>query len=1000
MTRGILETFLSRLRQVTLDRWIIVLIVPALLIISFLLPPLSLGNRLFHWGEPLVTPEKGGEVSGPYGARLVIAPEAVTRSIRLRLEALDVSQAGLQVKNADFITTAAAGSGLATLKANGPEAAALRALPEGILPFNPVFRLTIWGKSSPRGATFTLPIPYALPIERADLYGWDGSSWQWLPSTKSADGLTLTANLTALPQLVMLAEGLPQTPEISLGVEAGTPASLGETNADRLSISRLVLGDGAGLLGEASLPQDLGKPALLTISNERDGVLRSDLVDNLIIDPAQRSAHIKAILAHVSNNGWSGVDLDYRGVDAALRNEFSAFVSELAQALHSANRSLVVRVDVPSSKGDGWDTGAYDWAFLGQVADRVRIPAFADPAAYAEGGAMERLLAWATNIIARQKIELMLTTSSQDVAGETSRPITYRQALAKLAGAIRPQNAAPMMLPGQSLRFGADDPALLAVTLDEPSQTYWFRYKDEGGRLHTVWLANGMSTLRKLQYVSRYALGGVFLEDAFNPENDESIALIVENMEKNPQPTAPQFAYVWTVQTQTGQTVGQQVVPLDRPDFVWTASNQPGQYVIGGAISDDGGKSTVENVVKVPVLVPSPTFTPTPTNTPTPTPTNTPTPTPTATPKPTAAPQAAAQAQAVVAPRGGVGFAYGIQAHIFGDDQRIYDHIKALGFTWVKQQVEWFRYNPAPGVYNWGDLDRIVDGATANGLNILFSVVKAPDWARGPGADHSVDGPPQNLQTFADFMGAMAARYKGRVKAYEIWNEQNLHYEWGNEPLDPGRYVAMLKLAYNAIKAADPSAYVISGALTPTGAPPPLAMDDFTYLELMYQAGLKNYCDGVGVHPSGYNVPPDAPWPGYTDPSASFRGPFDGGSAWHHSWSFKATMEGYRNIMVKYGDSGKRLWPTEFGWASVENLGAGPAPGYGYAADNTEAEQAQFIVRAYQMAKNWGWVGPMFLWNLNFAPASGRANEKAAFGIVREDWSPRPAFHALAGMPK
>ena len=27
-------------------------------------------------------------------------------------------------------------------------------------------------------------------------------------------------------------------------------------------------------------------------------------------------------------------------------------------------------------------------------------------------------------------------------------------------------------------------------------------------------------------------------------------------------------------------------------------------------------------------------------------------------------------------------------------------------------------------------------------------------------------------------------------------------------------------------------------------------------------------------------------------------------------------MEGYRNIMAKYGDSGKRIWPTEFGWAS------------------------------------------------------------------------------------
>jgi hypothetical protein len=42
----------------------------------------------------------------------------------------------------------------------------------------------------------------------------------------------------------------------------------------------------------------------------------------------------------------------------------------------------------------------------------------------------------------------------------------------------------------------------------------------------------------------------------------------------------------------------------------------------------------------------------------------------------------------------------------------------------------------------------------------------------------------------------------------------------------------------------------------------------------------------------------------------------------------------------------------------------------------------------------------MFLWNLNFAPVAGKQDEKAAFGIVRHNWSPRPAFAALRDMPK
>jgi aryl-phospho-beta-D-glucosidase BglC (GH1 family) len=322
--------------------------------------------------------------------------------------------------------------------------------------------------------------------------------------------------------------------------------------------------------------------------------------------------------------------------------------------------------------------------------------------------------------------------------------------------------------------------------------------------------------------------------------------------------------------------------------------------------------------------------------------------------------------------------------------------INGMGFNWVKQQIEWKLSEPSKGDYQWGPIDEIVNAANAAGINVLLSVVKAPAWARPAGADLSVEGPPANPQDFADFLGAMAARYQGRVAAYEIWNEQNLHYEWGNEEISPARYMDLLRPAYAAIKAADPNAKVISGALTPTGAPAPWAMDDFAYLEGMYQHGLKNYSDGIGAHPSGYNVSPDVGWQGacefITAREAQFTGPC---TSPHHSWSFRSTMEGYRNIMVAYGDGGKKIWPTEFGWASSPT----PVTGYEYAADNSLQDQADWTVRAYEMARSWGWVGPMFLWNLNFkvvAPGS----EQSQWGIVDGGWGPLPCYSALASMPK
>jgi len=328
-------------------------------------------------------------------------------------------------------------------------------------------------------------------------------------------------------------------------------------------------------------------------------------------------------------------------------------------------------------------------------------------------------------------------------------------------------------------------------------------------------------------------------------------------------------------------------------------------------------------------------------------------------------------------------FGYGIQVDASADKGFIVGAVKNMGFNWVKFQLPWKDFEGQPGQIDFGGLDDMVGQFNGNGLNILASIVKAPQWARPGNSNFDVEGPPADPGTYANFVRAFASRYCGRVQAVEVWNEQNLWYEWGGEPIDPGRYVQLLAAAYRAIKGACPGMIVVSGALTPTGAPAPLAMDDIAYLSAMYRAGLRSYSDAVGAHPSGFNCPADGDWRSVSDGSAGYRGPFDNR---HHSWCFRGTMEGYRNVMVANGDGGKRIWPTEFGWA-VSNS---PHPGYEYAADNSADEQAAWTVRAYQMARSWGWVGPMFLWNLNF-----ESGEQSAFKV----WG-TPTYDALRNMPK
>lgn len=390
--------------------------------------------------------------------------------------------------------------------------------------------------------------------------------------------------------------------------------------------------------------------------------------------------------------------------------------------------------------------------------------------------------------------------------------------------------------------------------------------------------------------------------------------------------------------------------------------------------------------VPTPTTTPSPTSTPTSTSIPDPTATPTPTPAPISmsapSPTPTSPPQAVTQPQKY-------GFSFGIQLHMIDvgpeEEGRIVTVVQDLGMRWVKQQIEWAIYEPQKGNREWGRLDNFVDRFAGTGTKILFSVVHAPKWARNPAGGNA----PVDYQAFASFLSEMAQRYKGRVHAYEVWNEQNMNRDEAGPLISAVSYVDMLCIAYQAIKAADSEATVVSGAPTPTGWDDGIvAIRDSRYLRQMYSTGRLNGCsDAIGAHPSGFNNPPDK-YRGYQNPEEpSFKG--------DPSFFYRETMEVYRRVMVDNGDGSKLLWPTEFGWASTPN----PVAGYEYAANNTEEEKAGYIVQAYEMAKNWGFVGPMFLWNLNFGLVDP-GSEKAAFAIVGPGWAKLPAYHAVKGITR
>ncbi len=340
-----------------------------------------------------------------------------------------------------------------------------------------------------------------------------------------------------------------------------------------------------------------------------------------------------------------------------------------------------------------------------------------------------------------------------------------------------------------------------------------------------------------------------------------------------------------------------------------------------------------------------------------------------------------------------VGFAYGVQLHLPNQNiPQVIQAASALDVAWVKQHIEWAIYEANAGNINWAPLDEMVNAMDAAGFNILLSVGSAPGWARDSDQEK---GPPTDYQTYANFIGQLAQRYKGKVDAYEIWNEQNLRREW-NTPrgISAASYVELLRLAYTAIKNADSSALVVTGGLAPTGFNDGVnAIDDRVYLRQMYAAGVAEWSDAIGAHPNGWANPPD---------STCCRNNRPAVPAWddHPSFFFKQTLADYRQIMVENGDSGTFIWPTEFGWGSNDGLNVEPPPEYAFVAFTSLDEQASYILRGFQLGKELGYVGPMFLWNLNFCPVVGVTGEQCLWSLLDPAGNPRPAYLTLRDLDK
>ena len=324
--------------------------------------------------------------------------------------------------------------------------------------------------------------------------------------------------------------------------------------------------------------------------------------------------------------------------------------------------------------------------------------------------------------------------------------------------------------------------------------------------------------------------------------------------------------------------------------------------------------------------------------------------------------------------------------------QRQVELIAAAGFHWLRQEFPWADIeisakgnfgdcrNPPKCISAWDKYDQIVDLAQSHNLELLVRLSSPPNWSRADGSARGSFAPPDNIADYADYAAAVATRYRGRVKYYQIWNEPNIFDEWGNQPVDPEAYTRLLCAAYQRLKQVDPNIVVVSGALAPTaelGAPLESGgnnLNDTIFLERMYAAGAARCFDVLSMQ--GYGL---------------FSGPTD-----HR---LRPLIVNYgrnqiiRDLMVTNGDAHKAIWISEMNWNAVPPE-SGIAPAFGQV---TLAQQAAYAPLAYQRAlADWPWIGVNAFWYFKRADDSERNQPVYYFRMADPDFNLLPVYTTLS----
>jgi hypothetical protein len=136
--------------------------------------------------------------------------------------------------------------------------------------------------------------------------------------------------------------------------------------------------------------------------------------------------------------------------------------------------------------------------------------------------------------------------------------------------------------------------------------------------------------------------------------------------------------------------------------------------------------------------------------------------------------------------------------------------LHSMGAKWVRPWLAWENtwrmQEPEPGRYDFTHLDNAITRLERLGMayeNILFA---SPERVGGSGLLQTPP-PPDKLHLWEDWVRALALRFRGRIRHYEVWNEPDMMWP-GTAGEHADAYVQLLETTRRVLLETDPDAVV------------------------------------------------------------------------------------------------------------------------------------------------------------------------------------------------